>query len=446
MTQFDYKSQQPEVQRGCEMAKILILDDNADDLAEIDKCVGAALEDIHRFVSANTETCLSLAEASLKLASGSWTAVVADLSLGNRANVSGYALLKQARKLKKPTIAVSDAKHVLKPGFIAHMYETLDADRFRFIEKTFLETELPRAFKYLLDRPRTEANLDAPARAAALALPDELDLNIFRVVKDYFRYDVTAREHLTLLCRRMMDALDESRVGHENYLLWAPPGSGKTFLIEQIMKHYGDAIETCTLDLANDELKAIRQLKSINSSVKPALCLIDEVDKKGPIPIARIFRSLDFNLAERSQSIVFVAIGSSGETLSDLVRTIEEIKPGGLDLLRRIPDDRRAELPPAVLNDKAIVFAARVRAAASRKQISIHRAALFYILQTEWLANPSKLDDLAKDSVRRAGAVNRIDYAHLFLPHDRTALEFASTHREALNSLWESDVTVLDGG
>src|SRR5207302_7902625 len=63
----------------------------------------------------------------------------------------------------------------------------------------------------------------------------EIELSKYRVVGIYTRYDEKTRNVLKDLKQKIVAGLQSSNASkHENYLIWARPGSGKTFFVKQV--------------------------------------------------------------------------------------------------------------------------------------------------------------------------------------------------------------------
>src|SRR2546422_2192965 len=70
---------------------------------------------------------------------------------------------------------------------------------------------------------------------------DHIDLARFEVVGNYVRFDEKTRHALKDFRRKVMAGLDGPLGSKENYLIWGPPGSGKTFLVQELARSYGRA-------------------------------------------------------------------------------------------------------------------------------------------------------------------------------------------------------------
>jgi predicted AAA+ superfamily ATPase len=85
--------------------------------------------------------------------------------------------------------------------------------------------------------------------------------------------------------QRIVASLSSHPFGCDNYLIWAPPGSGKSFFIQEIAKSLGKSIDYRELNLAQlDEREFRSALGEIRKLDKPRLCFIDEVDSKPSEP------------------------------------------------------------------------------------------------------------------------------------------------------------------
>src|SRR3989442_11173492 len=68
---------------------------------------------------------------------------------------------------------------------------------------------------------------------------DHIDLARFEVVGDYVRYDEKTRHALKDFRRKVMAGVDGSLGSKEDYLIWGPPGSRKTFLLQKLARSLG---------------------------------------------------------------------------------------------------------------------------------------------------------------------------------------------------------------
>ncbi len=101
-----------------------------------------------------------------------------------------------------------------------------------------------------LDEPKRSGSLSSEQDAISLVRElHEIELSNFRVVGGIVRYDESARNILKDTKQRIVTSLTSQTRGRDNYLIWAPPGSGKSFFIQEIAKSLGDKIEYTELNL-----------------------------------------------------------------------------------------------------------------------------------------------------------------------------------------------------
>jgi len=275
----------------------------------------------------------------------------------------------------------------------------------------------------------------------------QLSLRSSVVVGKYMRHDERVRNALKDWCGRMSGPLTTAPTNiHENFLVWAAPGSGKSFLVQQLAEQLPPPIQYIELNLAAMKQTDIATgLAGVAASKSPVLCLLDEIDARvdEDWPYEEIFPSLDLN-RESSHNVVFVLIGSRGEGREGMIARIKERpngaeRPKGKDLIDRVPADRRFEIPPPTLEDKAMIVAGHVTEAAKLRgaQVKeIEKMLLYYILCNEDLKSPRQLSDLARDTVRRLSIKeDRLRYDNLFEDGDTRNQRFFAAHLDAANEL-----------
>jgi hypothetical protein len=271
----------------------------------------------------------------------------------------------------------------------------------------------------------------------------DIVLSRFRVAGDYARYDERARNALRDRAGQIRAALEAKSDRRENYLLWAPPGSGKSYFVQQIAASFGsEFLETQyhELNLADLSQEAfLAKLEAVRSSTVPTLCMIDEVDGRStePWPYEALFAALDLN-TRSDHHVVFMLVGSSGKGLNGLLQSMSE-RPKGKDLIDRVPSSNRFEIPPVVEEDRLIVFikqaliAARAKGQRTRE---IDRLVLYYVLKRSELASPRQCAEFAKSAVSRMDASDdRLLYDHLFRNGDRERVEFYAQNVADTSSL-----------
>lgn len=275
---------------------------------------------------------------------------------------------------------------------------------------------------------------------SCLELMSSLVVNRYVVVGQYTRFDDRTRNQLRDWCHRLSEPLKTWTNAHENFLIWAAPGTGKTFLIQQLGESLGPAFRYLELNLAalpRQEISA--GLYSITDDGRPTLCLLDEIDSREDEewPYDDIFPFLDLN-RKSSQRIVFVLIGTKADGLTGMIARMRE-RSKGKDLVDRIPADRRFEIPPPSLEDRAMVVLGQITEAArlrGTRVVEVEKMLLYYGLANEDLQSPRQLSNLARDAVRRlAASDDRLRYDNLFEPGNTRNQRFFAEHLDAAGKL-----------
>jgi predicted ATPase/class 3 adenylate cyclase len=267
----------------------------------------------------------------------------------------------------------------------------------------------------------------------------------YAVVGSYTRFDESVRQALKDARARIVAGFAASG-RRENHLLWAAPGSGKTYFVEQIAA-CDSGVEYRELNLAKlDEAPFRDGLEEVVAAGRPLLCLIDEVDAKpeAPWPYEVLMPCMDANLEGRG-GLVFVLAGSSGSTLEEFRERIAA-RPKGADLLSRIPRSNCCVIAPMDGGDQALVAVSQmlnVAAESGRSVAAVERLALYYIARTPHLSNARQLREFAARAVARGSpADDRIRYDDLFDSGDPENKAFWASAMPAAESLVGSFVTV----
>lgn len=271
---------------------------------------------------------------------------------------------------------------------------------------------------------------------------NEIDLPRYAVVGACLRWDERARRDLEDRCDSIRRAVLGRTNQHENWLIWAAPGSGKSFMIQQLGASLSDEgceyVELNLAGLPKDEF--LNGLQGVATSSNPVLCMIDEVDGRSSEdwPYEDLFATLSVNTTTPDRQVAFVLVGSSMHGLHGMVRGMMD-RSKGRDLVDRVPDNHRFELPPAVLMDRVLVFAQQALRAASRrgsKIAAIDKLALYYVLASSGLQSPRQIGELAQRAVRRMEeGASRLTFTDLFEPGMTEHLRFAVEHLDAFDAL-----------
>ena len=265
-----------------------------------------------------------------------------------------------------------------------------------------------------------------PAALKAQVFIDGLDkvaLSQYRIIGDYNRYEEEVRNTLKDIKQKIISGFGHSTLKRENHLIWAPPGTGKTYFVQQVAASISSSVQYREINLAKmDEVTFRSSLSEILNSEQPCLSLIDEVDAKPkePWPYELLLPYLD-TAVKKAGRFVFVLAGSSGSTLLEMKEGIAS-RPKGSDLLSRIPSENEHTIAAMSLGDRLLVALAQFKQAGvevDREVREVEKLGLFYIALSPHLLNARQLREFAVRGVERMPAGDdRIKYDHLFNPGD----------------------------
>ncbi len=256
-----------------------------------------------------------------------------------------------------------------------------------------------------------------------------LRLAEFIVTGNYTRYEEGIRNLLKDLKQKIIAGLSSDNPKHENYLIWAPPGSGKTFFIQQISEAARSQADYKELNLGElNEDKFRTALTESSRTTRPIICLIDEVDSKAnqKWPYEALLTQIDSGVGEGGRR-TFVLAGSSGSNLGKFKNNIAS-RSKGVDLLSRIPYDNEYALPPLIPEDRILVALSTLLSAGkkmSREVSEIEKLALFYIAIAPELSSARQLREFTYRCLERIPqSEDRVKYDYLFNPGDKENKEF----------------------
>jgi TolB-like protein len=258
----------------------------------------------------------------------------------------------------------------------------------------------------------------------------KIDLGQYRVIGGIVRFDESARNSLKDTKQKMVTSLISHSRGRDNYLVWAPPGSGKSFFIQEIAKSLEREVEYRELNLAQLDERGFRNaLAEVEKSEKPRLVLIDEVDSKPAEswPYEALLPSLEPLSDMSSVRTCFVLAGSSGNSLSEMKQVMKK-RPKGVDLLSRIPSGNECVIPKLELGDKFLVLSTQFLRAAkiSGKNINeVEKLVFYYVALNPQLSGARQIRQLAVRCMERVPmGEDRIKYDYLFDAGDPENKEF----------------------
>lgn len=272
------------------------------------------------------------------------------------------------------------------------------------------------------------------AELALLESLDELHLDDYTVVGSYRRFHPATRSRLRDWSTRIAGALRRPSGGHENFLVWGPPGSGKTSFVRSTAAACADIADHLELNLAADgKVQAEALLNALSTRPRATLVTLDEVDARPDElwPCEISLPILDINLKGGPPCVV-VAAASGFHGMQSLIEAVQQ-RNKGRDFLDRLPADRRFEIPAASKEDLCVLLAGFIRAAGEARGVAIcevERLVFYYVLKTPGLHTPRQLEDFATYAVRRLTESEKImRYDDLFFRGDRRNQDFWVLHQ-----------------
>jgi len=349
---------------------------------------------------------------------------------------------------------IPSARFVPLEGNI-HAHTLGDADSLLRVITEFLGDPVTAGPAVQAEQPVAEVvpvTQDDPVAREARSLIATLDwvtLSRYRVVGNYTRYDETVRNALKDVRQKITAGFDPPSRKRENHLTWAAPGSGKTYLVQQVAASLPKTITYRELDLArHSQQEFLSGLSQLDTEDKPYLCLVDEIDAKPQEswPYEVLLPYLDA-AADRGAQFVFVLAGSSGSSVAEMKERIVS-RPKGADLLSRIPGANEYEIPPMNLGDRILVVLSQFRQAgqeAGREIQAVEKLSLYYVALNSRLANARQLRELAVRTIERLPTgEDRVKYDHLFGAGDPENKAFWMESLPAASDLANRFVTLED--
>lgn len=277
---------------------------------------------------------------------------------------------------------------------------------------------------------------EADAAARLVGELDEMVVSRHSIVGRYTRFSAPVRNALADARQRIVAGLLEHRSTRENHLLWAAPGSGKTFFAEEIARSLPN-VAFVELNLAKlDEGEMRRGLDAAVATDGAVLVLLDEIDARSgeDWPYGLLLPYLDAN-TRRSDPIVYLMAGSSGSSFDEFRDSIAA-RPKGSDLLSRTPESNRVEVAPLDLGDRVLLAVGHLLGAAAARgsQVrAVERGALYYVAVTPYLRNARQLAEFAaRTAGRMPTGEDRVKFDHLFAAGDPENKRFwADVSRDA---------------
>jgi predicted AAA+ superfamily ATPase len=276
-----------------------------------------------------------------------------------------------------------------------------------------------------------------------IASLDTVSLHKYQVVGNYTRYEEDVLNTLKDAKQKILAGFETQDHKRNNHLIWAAPGSGKTYLVEQIAKSIKDQVAYHELNLAKlSQGDFAAKLESLNQEEKPCLILVDEVDAKPqePWPYEILLPYLDA-AADQGKQWVYVMAGSGGFSLNGIKEKIM-VRPKGTDMLSRIPAENQFTIDPMTFGDRLLVVLSQFLHAGrkyGREIQAVEKLGLYYVVLNTKLVNARQLGEFAVRAVQRVPpGEDRLKYDNLFIAGDpenkRFWLEVVSVANDLVNS------------
>jgi adenylate cyclase len=284
-------------------------------------------------------------------------------------------------------------------------------------------------------RPRSDGPVEEAASSLLAGLED-LDLDRFTIVGKYARFDPGLRAALDEFRQRLLAAVGSRGGRPQNFLVWGPPGSGKSFLVQQIAAGLPEDVRFLELNLSRLEEGSFRSLlQTAWDAPGRLLCFVDEVDAlpKATWPYELLLSYLE-PPNPRDAATCFVLAGSGGASPLEMRRTMED-RPKGRDLLSRVPVANEYRVTPLGTGDRVLVAAVQFLEAAEDEGHSlrdVEKLALYYVAANPAFGSARQLRALADQTAQRIPlGETRLRYDHLFRPGDPENKEFWSRARSS---------------
>jgi hypothetical protein len=290
------------------------------------------------------------------------------------------------------------------------------------------EPEPMRVTVGIEEKAPQEKVVPADPRVAAEARSLLAGLNVvtlshYCIVGNYVRYGEAVRSDLKDARQKIVAACRSPSPKRENYIIWAPPGSGKTYFVQEVASLLGETIRYRELNLAKlDEAGFRSGLAELRNIPGPWLCLVDEVDAKPdePWPYEALLPFLDASATEGARFVLVLA-GSSGSSLEEMKKAIAS-RPKGPDMLSRVPNENEYSIPSMGVGDRMLVVLSQFRQAGrqmGREVREVEKLGLYYVALNPRLSNARQLREFAVRCAERVlPGDDRLKYDSLFHPGD----------------------------
>jgi len=286
----------------------------------------------------------------------------------------------------------------------------------------------------------------ASAAVRSIKRLGRVNLSKHRVVGNYVRHDKKTRKRLRHLMQRIIEGLQLPN-GQESYLIWGPPGSGKSFFPRELARHLGDFVCYIELNMSEPDktLKEKRFREALEKlrkeDAKPVLFFIDEIDSK---PTPRLQGSESMSIQEDLYSYqtwltqlepeiprrfrsCFIFTGSTGSGIKEMRKLMISYDEKAKDLLDRIPPWNRETIPLMSMEDRVVIMLSNLVAEARKRHLKVRevdKLGLLYVALTPDLSSARNVEAKAVYVINRLhGAEDQIQYRYFFT-NDKEMIQF----------------------
>ena len=284
------------------------------------------------------------------------------------------------------------------------------------------------------------------ARSLLTSLQD-VELERFAIVGSCLRFDERSRNHLRVFRQRLAESFFSRSTAPRNFLLWGTPGSGKSYLMQQIARSLPPEVRYLELNLAQLTQASLRSgLEDFAATPGPGLCFIDECDAlpDQAWPYEVLLPYLEPPVPP-PHPMAYVLAGSGGADLDELTQRIRS-RPKGTDLLSRIPRGNEFVVGTLGPGDKILVSIVQLLLAAKEEGHTvkeIEKLALYYLAVHPAFTSARQLRSRAAQCAQRIPpAEETIRYDYLFRAGDPENKRFWTETESVRNGLEDVFVRV----
>lgn len=276
-------------------------------------------------------------------------------------------------------------------------------------------------------------------------MPDgDFNLMDYQVIGYCMRYDSDDLKKMLSKVDEVENLFNNSGSSYYRCLIWGPPGHGKSFFVEELIretKKKYDHVEDFQINLLkirnrNNFTEELNKITAALSRNTPAIVFVDEIHSKGKTDWVP---ALLMNCIVEARSIgtpnAWFVAGSKGEDIKELMRFIRGMGDMGPDLLRRL--ENKLVIPLVTREDRILVALANFKRLLETKAAlkgsaikSVEMKALSFFalgsIDHRKLDQAGDISKFAEEALSRCKVKEKIFlYEHLFSPGHRIREDFS---------------------